>query len=70
MKREKLNVVFNKRAIDKKLSELVDGQPLLTNSEIARAAMNIGLKELTGSKLGLGQMDFQELIFDNQDVQK
>jgi hypothetical protein len=70
MKREKLHVVFNKRAVDKKLDELVNGQPLLTNSEIARAAMNIGLRELVDAKVSLGQMDFQELVFDHQDVQK
>lgn len=69
MKREKLNVVFNKRAIDKKLDELKEDADL-TASDIARAAMNIGIDYLVAERLGHGPQALKDCVIDNQDVQK
>ena len=61
MKREKLNVLFDKAGVSSEISELLENSHL-TNSDIARAAMNYGLECLVPAKTSMNNREFDGFI--------
>lgn len=66
MKREKLNIVFDKCAITEKLDSFSEDSAL-TNSDIARAAMNYGLELFKSAKLSMSDREFDGLVLNLQE---
>lgn len=66
MRREKINVPFNKSKFERKADELIE-ETRLNRSEIGRAAMTLGMMELERLVMTCNEPeDFEDIINDNQ----
>ena len=66
-----LNVRFNAPKVEAKLADLVDrsdlsGEPTVTRSQLARAAMNIGLAMLPVAQSSMTASEFSRYIDGEQ----
>jgi len=69
MRREKLNIVFDKEAVVRELKKLsADG--CVTQSDVARAAMNYGLSFLEPAMNSMSASEFCGFILSLQDIEK
>ena len=69
MKREKLNVVFNKEAVTAELKKYsADG--CVSPSDVARAAMNYGLSFFEAAKESMTVYEFDGFILNLQELDK
>ncbi len=66
MRREKINVPFNKSKFERKADELIN-RTKLNRSEIGRAAMTLGMNELKRLFANCNEPeDFENIVNDNQ----
>lgn len=66
MKREKLDIVFNKKAVTAKLNQFANKSVALTKSDVARAAMNLGLEHLGIARESMTDRELNRYILDNE----
>ncbi len=65
MRREKINVPFNKGKFERKADWLIKGTSL-NRSEIGRAALELGMKELEYLRNDRGLERMKDCVNDNQ----
>lgn len=66
MRREKINVPFNKGKFERNADWLIK-ETKLNRSEVGRAAMTLGMKELLSIAMACEEPeDFEDIINDNQ----